>query len=73
MITQLKKPRIVGNLSKPPQLVELTLSDITGRTPLDVFEKKIAKIKQGKSYTLTNIQLKIWSVHKKFHLQGEQP
>ena len=73
MITQLKKPRIVGNLSKPPQLVEPTLSDITGRTPLDVFEKNIAKIKQGKSYTLTNIQLKIWSVHKKFHLQSEQP
>ena len=60
MITQLKELRTVGNLSKPPQLVELTLSDLTGRIPPDVFEENIAKIKQGKSYTLT-VENMVWA------------
>ena len=60
MITQLKELRTVGNLSKPPQLVELTLSDLTGCIPPDVFEENIAKIKQGKSYTLT-VENMVWA------------
>ena len=45
--------------------MKATLSDTTGSIPLDVFEEHIPNIKQGQSYTLTNIQLKIWSGRKK--------
>ncbi|KAL9987029.1 hypothetical protein ACROYT_G001264 [Oculina patagonica] len=41
-----------------PELVEATFTDATGSIPLDVFAETTPEIMPGKSYKLTNIQLK---------------
>ncbi len=64
-VSQLKEPKAVGNPAKPLKLVEATLTDASGSIPLDVFEEHITKITEGKSYNLTNVQIKVWSKRKK--------
>lgn len=56
---------VLGNPEKPLQLVEATFTDATGSIPLDVFEETTPEIMLGKSYKLTNIQLKVCSGCKK--------
>lgn len=46
-------------------MVEVTFTNTSGSIPLDGFEEHIPKIAQGKSYNLTNVQIKVWSDRRK--------